>query len=379
MIKLAIIGANEYQKPLILKAKERNIETHVFAWEDGAIAALDADYFYPISIVERDQILEECMKIGINGITSIGSDLAVNTMNYVAEKMGLAGNSLVSSSWCTNKYLMRSKFEENGIPVPKYMRVASAADINIDDFHFPVIVKPTDRSGSRAINKLNSPEGLQEAVLEACSVSFERRAIVEEFFEGPEFSCECISYQGKHTLLAVTQKYTTGEPHFIETGHMQPANLSREDYDVIRQNVYKALTALEIRNGASHSEIKYQNGEVRFIEIGARMGGDFIGSDLVQLSTGKDFLGMVIDVALGRAPDLRKVSETHRSYVRFILNIQDIKMFESIKKSHTVVRYSQVDYTNLNRVIDSSTRLGYYIYIDKEPSVGIPEAEDPEM
>ena len=58
MKKIVIIGANSFQNPLILKAKEMGYETHIFAWKDGSIGERTADYFYPISIVEKEAILE---------------------------------------------------------------------------------------------------------------------------------------------------------------------------------------------------------------------------------------------------------------------------------------------------------------------------------
>lgn len=48
--------------------------------------------------------------------------------------------------------------------------------------------------------------------------SFEKKAIVEEYIEGNEYSYETISYRGKHTNLAVTKKYTTGAPHLLKPG-----------------------------------------------------------------------------------------------------------------------------------------------------------------
>lgn len=86
--KIVIIGANSFQNPLILKAKALGYETHVFAWQDGSIGERTADHFYPISIVERDVILEKCREIQPDAVASIGSDLAMLTVNYVAGKLG---------------------------------------------------------------------------------------------------------------------------------------------------------------------------------------------------------------------------------------------------------------------------------------------------
>ena len=113
---LAIIGASYLQKPLVLKAREMGFETHVFAWEDGAICKEVADHFYPISITEVDEICDICQRIQPKGIVSIGSDLATVAVNRVAEKLGLIGNSLACTEVTTNKYLMRERLKTGGIP-----------------------------------------------------------------------------------------------------------------------------------------------------------------------------------------------------------------------------------------------------------------------
>ena len=198
MKKIAIIGASYLQEPLIQKAKSMGLETHVFAWAAGDVGEKSADHFYPISIIEKDEILKVCQSVGIDGICIIASDLAMLTVNYVAEKMHLTGNSAACTSRSTNKHLMRQCFEKQGDPSPRSFLVSDAADPALADLTFPVIVKPTDRSGSRGITKLLSPEGLKEAIEYASSQGFEGKALVEEFAEGQEYSIECISYQGVH-------------------------------------------------------------------------------------------------------------------------------------------------------------------------------------
>ena len=307
MKKLAIIGASYLQLPLIEKAKSMSIETHVFAWAANDVGETAADHFYPISIVEKEQILDKCRQIGIDGICSIASDLAMLAVNYVAEKMGLTGNSMECTLRSTNKHLMRQAFEQHGDPSPKSLLVECVDDLRSVPLHYPVIVKPTDRSGSRGITKLDSPNGLAEAIENAKSQGFEKKALVEEFATGQEYSVEYISWQGEHHFLALTHKYTTGAPGFIETGHLEPAPVSEETVERVKAAVSHALNSLGIRYGASHSELKIDaDGRIMLIEIGGRMGGDFIGSDLVELSTGVDYVRAVIDAALGERPVLTR-------------------------------------------------------------------------
>lgn len=363
--KLVVIGASDFQNQLILKAKERGMETHVFAFRVGDVGEKTADYFYPISITEKEQILEKCKEIQPGGIISIASDLAAITVNYVAEKLGLPGNGIESSLIATNKYLMRKAFERKGDPSPKNYRSDEINEDTIAKLQFPLIVKPVDRSGSRGITKINSVNELADAIKVAEQVSFDKKAMVEEFVEGKEYSVEYISYQGKHTFLALTTKYTTEAPHFIETGHVEPTQVSEQLLSKIKMVVEHALDTLMIKSGASHSEIKIdEKGTIKIIEIGGRMGGDCIGSDLVQISTGYDFVNMVIDVACGIEPSFEKVCEPQRAEVRFILGQEDIDELERIRKQkpECIYRISKIKpIESGHQVVDSSTRYGYYI------------------
>lgn len=367
--KLVIIGANDFQNQLILKAKALGYETHVFAWRDGAVGEKTADYFYPISIVEKDEILDKCREIQPDGVCSIASDLAAITVNYVAEGLGLPCNQTEHTAIQTNKYAMRRALMDGGISCPKFALAQEDADFRclLQGFRFPVIVKPTDRSGSRSIMKLESFDGMEEAVQAACAASFEKKAIIEEYITGREYSIETISYQGKHHFLAVTQKFTTGAPHFIETGHRQPSDLPEETVLRAKAEMFRALDALHVENSAGHGEFRVdENGNIRFIEIGARMGGDCIGSDLVYLSTGHDFMKMVIDVACGCAPALNECPTCRNAEIRFLFNEEDVAQFHKWHETHAskIYRVSDFDMTNCGNVTDSSTRIGYYIICD---------------
>ena len=239
---IAIIGASDLQLPLIEKAKDMGYETHVFAWAAGDVGEAAADHFYPISITEIGEITEQCRQIRPAAVVTIASDLAAITVNKVANALGLPANPPETAVIATNKYEMRRTFVNAGIPTPRFLRVQADGDLKEAlRMRLPVIVKPTDRSGSRGIYKLTSFDGLWESVEKSCAESFERCAIIEEFIEGEEYSCECISQEGTHHCLAITKKFTTGAPHFIETGHMEPSGLDEQTCRRVREQVFKAL------------------------------------------------------------------------------------------------------------------------------------------
>lgn len=363
MKKLAIIGASYLQEPLIQKAKSMGVETHVFAWAAGDAGEKSADYFYPISIVEKDAILKMCRKIKIDGICSIASDLAAITVNYVAAALGLTGNSIECSNISTNKHLMRMAFEKNGDPSVRSILVESEKDVENAFLRYPVIVKPTDRSGSRGIRKVDHPDYIHAAIENAKMQGFEKKALVEEFADGQEYSVECISCRGRHYFLAMTKKYTTGAPCFIETGHLEPAPISEEMLHQVKRIVFHALDTLKITNSASHTELKInKDGKIVLIEIGGRMGGDCIGSDLVFLSTGIDFVKAVIQVALGEEPDISSNGDRNTAAIRYIFTEEDLHVLQKIKKEHLEYLVREEKNREIRgEVTDSSARFGAYL------------------
>ena len=339
------------------------LEVYCFSWEDGAVCKDIADRFYPISIVEKEQILAKCQEIGIDAITTIASDTAVVTVNYVAQHMGLISNPDEYSEMTTNKYRMRQCFLNNNIPSPRFVLVDDMAHYQITGFKFPLIVKPTDRSGSRGVEKVLDPVQLENAIVRAQKESFEHKAIIEEFVTGREISVESISYEGRHFILQITDKVTTGAPYFVELEHHQPSSLPQAIQEEVRQIVLKALDALHIRYGASHSELKItEDGEVKVIEIGARMGGDFIGSNLVQLSTGYDFLKGVINVALGIFEEPRQTENSHSGVYFLSKETERLKPIIKRWKSYPEIVNAEITNDELRFIECSGDRSGYLIY-----------------
>lgn len=365
MKTLAVIGAGYLQKPLIERARAMGLRTLCFAWEEGAVCRDICDVFYPISIVEKEAILAVCREEKIDGICTIASDVAAPTVAYVAEQMGLAGNSYVAALGANNKYLMRQALSGAGVDCPRYVCVHEYDEKVLGALTFPLIVKPSDRSGSLAVSKVGNKAQLQAAIKEAVRVSFKGEAMVEEFIDGREISVEMLSCKGRHYALQITDKETTGAPHFVELAHHQPSNLPQEKQDAIYAITMRALDALALTNGASHAEYKITaEGRVVVMEIGGRMGGDFIGSDLVRLSTGYDFVRGVIEVALGMDVVPVKTKNAYSGVHFLSAETPEVQSYIThASKYSNIVCAEQTD-TQIRALTCSGDRSGYFIYCD---------------
>ena len=303
--KLAIIGANDQQNPLILKARAMGFETHTFAWQTGGeIGEETSDYFYPISANNKEEILSKCKEIGIDAIVSIGSDIAAQTTAYVSETLGLSGNCFGNVIAASNKLRMRGKLTEAGIHQPNYAEIGDTIPFDtLNSLKYPLIVKPSDRSGGRGLAYISDAGNLFEAINNAREVSFERKAIVEEYIDGQLYSCECLSYKNQHIIAAFTQRDTAiiGK-HICEHRHTQPAILPLSIENKLKETVPAILNTLGLSNGASSIEFIVDSENIPYIiEVTPTMYGDYIGTHLVPLAYGFDYTQAVIDIACGKA------------------------------------------------------------------------------
>ena len=361
--KIAVLGANEPLIPFYRQANKLGYEVVGIAIENGAVCKQYCNRFYPISFAEKDKVLKICQDENIDGITSFSLESALPTVVYVAEAMGLVSNSHESLQLTQSKFAQRQALEKAGISVPKYYLIEKEDDLQNVHCRYPVIVKPVDSGGSQGICKVESPEQLFEAYRYAIDYSRTSKAIIEEFIDGREFSVEYISHQGRHYFLQLTDKITSGPPRFVEMQHHQPADVSADIYNAIRDLVETSLTALKIENTPSHTEIKLNSkGELYIIETGARMGGDFISSDLVRLSTGYDFVEGVIKLAIGKFEEPAFPEPMH-SGVYFLSKLAP-EVGNIIKQHEQWPEIVEWEYSEepLMEVKSNADRRGYFLY-----------------
>ena len=162
--KIAIIGASYLQLPLVLKANDLGYESYCFAITEGAVCKEHCTSFYPISILEKEEILAICKEIRIDAVLSIASDLAVGTVNYIASELGLIANPESSTSITTHKFFMKVALQKEGVNVAQFTRCKNPQDLEKATlFRYPIIVKPVDRSGSLGVSKIESISELKNA------------------------------------------------------------------------------------------------------------------------------------------------------------------------------------------------------------------------
>lgn len=368
MKKLMIIGASDFQVPAIKKAKELGLKVAVIDFNPKAAGVELADKYYNVSTIDKEGILSAAKDFEADGIMTLCTDMPMRALAYVCEKLNLEGPSQETSIISTDKWLMIEEFKKQNIAHPLYFKVDKES--NLKDLEkklkFPVITKPTDNSGSRGVNLAYNMGELVEAIRYSSANGRSGEVIVEEYMVGPEVSVEILVVNGIPNVLQITDKLTTGAPHFVEIGHSQPSRLPEEDQIKISELAKKAAIAMKIKNGPAHAEIILTKDGPKMVEIGARMGGGCITTHLVPLSTGINMTEGTIRMALGERPNLNKRIEKS-SAIRFIIppvgvvtSIIGEEEARNIKGIQVVeIQCKKGDY--LTELENGTSRIGYVI------------------
>ena len=388
MKKLFVLAAGLLQLPVIKKAREMGY--YVIAADDDpeAPGMLLADKaIVPGGLMNEEKMVAIAKEEQVNGVIHPCSEVAMNVMGRINDELHLSGISKKIAIRATNKHLMREAFEKYGAPSPKSILTKDEEDawsVFCHEFDTNAILKPSRNSGSRGIAKVEKGVAKEEFVSlyrRAFDESRDHQVLIEQFIEGPEFSVEVIVWQGEPHVLAVTDKKTTEAPYFVELGHNQPSVYPVEIQQKLKDGAIAGCKALGLTNCAAHCELKIQNGEAYLMEIGARMGGDFISTELTHLSTGIDMVAATIDVVLGIEPDLKPKTRGQGVCIRYFTPkpgiLKAAEGTENLKRSfvYDAEIYHQVG-DEIPEVRSSLDRSGHVIVTGETAEIAIGLADN---
>lgn len=382
-----IFGVGPLQESIINRAKLMGLYTVGIDPAEDAACRNVVDAFEIVGGQDYDGTCAVVEKYGIDAIVTAATDKPLVMMSRIAEKYHFPFYSVETAQWSTDKFQMKQRFMEGGVPCAKGRLVKSANEV--EDFEYPVIVKPRDNSGSRGVKLCRSKEELEVSMGEALEVSHLDTVLVEEFIEGQEYSIEALHYndlshspfvvsgneptansqQPRAKVIQFTEKKTTEFPYNVELGHIQPANISEENKQKIREIISKIGAALHFENCPSHTELKINDRGIFIIETSPRLGGDYITSTLTPLSTGVNMEDELLKVALGEQiyPQPEQIQFSGVRFFAFeegsaIKHVPDV---EFVKNWPHVVDFSfnLKEGDTVNRITSSLNRYGHLTLI----------------
>lgn len=363
---IMVFGVGELQKSIIERAHKMGLFVVGIDPCSDAVCKNDCDAFEVVGGEDFSGTIDVCQKYNVMAIVTAATDKPLVMMARVAEKLNFPFFGVRTATWSTDKFQMKQRFIEGGVPCAQGRLISSANEV--EGMEFPLIIKPRDNSGSRGVRLCRNKEELQDSISEALGNSHLTTVLVEEFIEGREFSIESLHYNNKSEVIQFTEKKTTEFPYNVELGHKQPANLTDDQCQQISVIIGKIAESMQFENCPSHTELKINDRGIFVIETSPRLGGDYITSILTPLSTGINLEDQLLHIALGELVDTKTGRVEKASAVCFFslpagkLESISPEIYNTINWPHIISFEFKLHVgDNINQITSSLTRYGQFI------------------
>ena len=349
MQNILIIGAGDFQLPLVQRAS--------LSYNVLLVAPVISDAFKPyitdsllIDVRDEEAILAYAREHSICGVITDQTDIAVRSVAYVAENLGLPGIGYETGRLFTDKSLMRDRMAELGIKLLPHRTVSSEEEALgfYGEIGGDIIIKPLDTQGSRGVQICRSADDLRSKYAEAARWSSNHQVLIERYATGREFLVEgvAVNYEFRNACIGDTLYFDLPDA-FAAKSRIFPTVAD----DELRQRVLdlntEIITGFGLKQGITHSEFIMDGDDIYLIETAARGGGVFISSDLIHYSCGLDTEGFLLDIATGRQKGLPRIlpQQCVCGYLAFYIPVGRVVRADGVREVQalTFVHRNQLD------------------------------------
>ena len=323
MAKIMVIAGGDWQIELIKKAKKLGHTVICSNLYKDSPAFPYSDFCEVANVLDKETNLKIAQKYQPDAIISDQSDIAVPTVAYLNEKMGLRGIGTELASLFSDKSKQRVFCKKHGISVPDFKLCSTYEEAaSFFENYEKAIIKPIDSQSSRGVFTITKKEDIKEHMEETLAWSNCRKQfLIEQYVSGDEFTIDGMIVNGKYHPMTIS----------IKEMYEQNPNVSRMqtysykhpvyDYDQMREQNRLLIETAGLPFGLCHSEYKCENGRFYLIESGARGGGSNLSGKIVPFMSGLDNYEFLIRQALDEKIDLpvfdKEYLENHFSIMRF--------------------------------------------------------------
>ena len=299
---ILILGAGIYQVPLIREAQARGFRAVIASIPGNYPGFAVADKVYYTDTTDKEAILKIAEAEQVCAVTTTGTDVAVASIGYVCDRLGLPGIGEEAARLLTDKALMKQAFVSGGVTTSAFRRVISLAEARAaaGELGLPVMLKIVDKSGSRGITKISDMGQLESAWAYASAATGADHMVVETFVRGREIGIDAFVQNGRLLLMLPHDKfvYQSGRTG-IPIGHYCPMDCSETLWNNMLSETEKVIAATGMDNCAINIDAFILPDErVNIIEAAGRCGATGI-PEVISGYTGRNYYDCILDNALG--------------------------------------------------------------------------------
>lgn len=336
MKKILMLGGAATQTPPIRYAHSQGHFVIVCDYNNNPPGRMAADKFIQVSTTDLDSILDVAIDNEIDAILTYASDPAAPTVAYVGNKLGLPSNPYESVKLLAKKNLYRQFLDEHGFNTPKFHCVSNIDDARVAfaNLNTPIVVKPTDSSGSKGVTVINDSNELIEAIRWALSFSRAKKVILEEFVELLDYQIagDGFIYDGKLVFRCFANEHFNDSCNgLVPVGESFPSIYSEDIQNKVHEETQRLIDLLALKFGAINFDVRIgKNDRVFLMEIGPRNGGNLI-PEVTKYATGVDMIKYTVDAALGIDCSEIEMKPVEGFYSSFIFHSTEDGVLETIE------------------------------------------------
>lgn len=345
--KLLLLGGSAQQVIAIKKAKELGCRTILCDYLPDNPGQYIADKYYNVSTTDVEAVYEIAIQEKVDGILAYASDPAALPSAIICERLELPTNPVRAVEILGQKHLFRKFLKENNFACPHFCIFNSYDNIDtiklsINDFSFPIIIKPTDSCGSKGVTLLEKLDELENAIKNADSYSRNKILIAEEFIQRSfprVVGGDIFVIDGEIVLYGIMSclRGQNGNS-FIPIGERKPSGLNEIQTQNVQNELDRIIKLLGIKFGELNIEILIdEKNNVYFLELGPRAGGNMIPiqlSDIYKI----DLVEANILGAIGEKIEL-KINEQEGFYLTYVVHSSKNGIFKGIYYSPKIEKY----------------------------------------
>lgn len=300
-----VIAGGDWQIELIKQAKKMGHYVICSNLYEDSPAFAYADACEVANVLDKEKNLEIARKYKPDAVISDQSDIAVPTVAYLNEQLGLKGIGTELANLFTDKSLQRDYCRKHDIAIPDFKLCQTPEDAEEMLLKYgKIIIKPIDSQSSRGVFTVENMEQLREKYAETISWSNRKKAfLAEEYIDGDEFTIDGLVINGRHYPLCISVKEMYPQNHNISRMQSYSYLSDKHDYDLLRRSNRELIEKTGLPMGFTHSEYKAHNGKYYLIEAGARGGGSNLSAKIVPFMSGINNYEYLIKEALGESVD----------------------------------------------------------------------------
>lgn len=344
---ILLLGGSAQQVPAIEAAKKMGYRTVLIDYLPDNPGQYVADRWYQESTTDIDAVYRIASSEGVSGILPYASDPAALPAAIVCERLGLPTNPARSVEILGVKHKFRDFLSANGFACPGKFTFSPSTPISlileeIKKLKFPIVIKPTDSSGSKGVSFLNDSNDIPNAIEHADKYSRNKILIAEEFISRgfPDVIGGDIFVENGKIILFGDMACLRGDggKSLIPIGKRMPDGLNSIQTCNLHSELQRLITALDIRGGELNIEVLIdENDRIHFLEVGPRAGGNMIPielSDAYQI----DLIRANVAVAMGEQVNLKPI-KPDGCYMTHVLHSHCNGIYKDISYSAKIEPY----------------------------------------